>query len=785
MARIKVKLQDTTPARVVFLDPDATDGANFDRNLFMADGSLATPASVRTWLGVAAAPNPRERPPATGGVNHHRLLQGLLLGDDHPQYTQWAQEETIIESWTWAIGAVEQWNIDASRVAQTIPFVVTREVSDVAARYAGLQVNSHHTALGTRGGIELSLENVTSPADGDMGNQLGLWEGGVNTGTDDVALYPPNAAAGGYRWLHDASQNSEGDLIFYSHNLSAVGTEIYRHWRDATQMGFVDGTAAAPVLTFSADRDTGIYRAGSNQLGFTTAGVVRVAISTSLFTSDVTSRWASGTAAAPAVAFQADINSGLYSISADIMGFSTAGTERFRIGSLGQWGLAGANYGTAGQVLTSNGAALAPTWQDDGGVQSLISGHGIGIDDYADPANPIVFVDESDEFYWTGQHIFTSAVTKIGDAPTETITGANPSLQISGSTAFALMARYDTTASGPNLVIVKSRSATIGGHAILVSGDNLGALSFGGSNGTAFEHNKARIIAFVDGAPGAANDFPTRLSFYTTPEGSSTVAERWRITNAGHWQALADNTQVQLGVGQDLTLYHNGTDSVIANITGELNIQSPARVRVELTSGVDMLNLTAGASVFGSAQAAEEVLAINGMAGFTRDVRFQSTGVNRWLLRTDATAEGGANAGSNFNIISRNDAGAQIAVVLNLTRSTGAATFSGLINAALGATGTPTYSFTGDLNTGMWSPGADIVALSTNAIERFRVANARVSATVPITLQGYTVATLPAGTVGDTAYVTNALLPVFGVAVAGGGAVVIPVFYNGAAWIVG
>ena len=51
---------------------------------------------------------------------------------------------------------------------------------------------------------------------------------------------------------------------------------------------------------------------------------------------------------------------------------------------------------------------------------------------------------------------------------------------------------------------------------------------------------------------------------------------------------------------------------------------------------------------------------------------------------------------------------------------------------------------------------------------------------------GYTVATLPtAGVAGRCAYVTNALAPTFGAAVAGGGAVVIPVFDNGAAWIVG
>ena len=51
---------------------------------------------------------------------------------------------------------------------------------------------------------------------------------------------------------------------------------------------------------------------------------------------------------------------------------------------------------------------------------------------------------------------------------------------------------------------------------------------------------------------------------------------------------------------------------------------------------------------------------------------------------------------------------------------------------------------------------------------------------------GYTVATLPtAGTAGRIAYVTNALAPTFGAAVVGGGAVVIPVFDNGTAWIVG
>ena len=50
---------------------------------------------------------------------------------------------------------------------------------------------------------------------------------------------------------------------------------------------------------------------------------------------------------------------------------------------------------------------------------------------------------------------------------------------------------------------------------------------------------------------------------------------------------------------------------------------------------------------------------------------------------------------------------------------------------------------------------------------------------------GYTVATLPTGVIGYRAYVTDALTPTFGATVVGGGAVTIPVFFDGANWIVG
>lgn len=47
-------------------------------------------------------------------------------------------------------------------------------------------------------------------------------------------------------------------------------------------------------------------------------------------------------------------------------------------------------------------------------------------------------------------------------------------------------------------------------------------------------------------------------------------------------------------------------------------------------------------------------------------------------------------------------------------------TLTGAMLFPLGAVGTPSVSFDGDTNTGVWSPGADIVAVSTGGTERWR-----------------------------------------------------------------
>ena len=58
--------------------------------------------------------------------------------------------------------------------------------------------------------------------------------------------------------------------------------------------------------------------------------------------------------------------------------WQTAGSERLRIGNSGQIGIAGANYGTDGQVLTSKGGSAAVQWADAGGGQWTFLGASSG-----------------------------------------------------------------------------------------------------------------------------------------------------------------------------------------------------------------------------------------------------------------------------------------------------------------------------------------------------------------------------------------------------------------------
>jgi hypothetical protein len=97
---------------------------------------------------------------------------------------------------------------------------------------------------------------------------------------------------------------------------------------------------------------------------------------------------------------------------------------------------------------------------------------------------------------------------------------------------------YTATAFAPghgSFLGLHRANGTMASPAIVANGDTLGAVYFGGYDGSTYLRSAA-IDCVVDGAPGA-NDMPSRLVFSTTADEASSPTERMRITSYGTFLA--------------------------------------------------------------------------------------------------------------------------------------------------------------------------------------------------------------------------------------------------------
>lgn len=296
-------------------------------------------------------------------------------------------------------GAILRWDIDTERIYQT--------VSQIVDNNSGLKVR-----VPTRTTASIELTNVDDTVDANL--TLGLWE--VNDTHESLALH-------GFRFFMEGAPVGEAYLKLFRHDNSDTGSEVWRVTRTASGIDFfeqvraLDGTGSAPGYSFTSDPNSGIVSTAADTVGISAGGAVRLSVSTSAIsatqpfrgqagtttaptysfstntntgmrlssanvlaftvngtdralltgtalTMSVVTQGPSGTAGGPAYAFSGDPNTGPFSAGPDIYALATGGNERFRIGASGEWGLGGANYGTLGQVLTSNGSSAAPTWED-------------------------------------------------------------------------------------------------------------------------------------------------------------------------------------------------------------------------------------------------------------------------------------------------------------------------------------------------------------------------------------------------------------------------------------
>ena len=156
-------------------------------------------------------------------------------------------------------------------------------------------------------------------------------------------------------------------------------------------------------------------------------------------------------------------------------------------------------------------------------ITQLGTGNALLVEDSANPdASPFVITA-------TGNSIqgFTSSITGAG--------GVAAINQVVGTTSTGSRQGFvysSTPTAASTNEMAKSASATVGTHAIVVSGETLGTVRFSGSDGTNFIRG-AEIGGFVDGTPGT-NDMPGRLEFSTTADGDTAPTERMRIDSTGN-----------------------------------------------------------------------------------------------------------------------------------------------------------------------------------------------------------------------------------------------------------
>ena len=309
--------------------------------------------------------------------------------------------------------------------------------------------------------------------------------------------------------------------------------------------------------------------------------------------------------------------------------------------SLGATGLVpiaqlGTGTPTGSKFLRDDGTFQVPPGGGGGVVVSIVAGHGIGVDDYADPTNPIVFVDESDGFYWTGHHTFAGSYV---DFLTELRVGGTP------GTAGQLL--FSQGAGLPPQWLTRTLTAGAG----LTGGGDISAsrtLDVGAGTGITVNANDVALSAASIASLALADTAVQPARLLTAGAG---------LTGGG--DLSADRT-FDVGAGTGITVNANDvalSAASIASLALADTAVQPARL---LTAGA---GLTGGGDL--SADRTFTVGAGTGITVNTDDVAITVNGVVNTLLAdmAEATIKGraaGAGTGDPTDLTA-----AQVATIVN------------------------------------------------------------------------------------------------------------------------
>jgi hypothetical protein len=237
-----------------------------------------------------------------------------------------------------------------------------------------------------------------------------------------------------------------------------------------------------------------------------------------------------------------------------------------------------------------------------------------------------------------------------------------------------------------------------------------GELALNTADQKLFFENASGVVVSIDTANGTvtsvnASGGTTGLTFSGGPittSGTLTLAGTLAVANGG----TGATTLTGVVKGNGTSAFTAGTVSLTSEVSGTLPVANGG-TGVTSSTGTVAVVLSNSPVLVTPNLGTPSAVTLTNATGLPL-----TTGVTGTL----AVANGGTGVTTSTGTTS---------VVLSnspvlVTPTLGAASATSIAT-GLGAVGTPSYTFTGDLNTGMWSPAADTVAFSTNGAERMRV----------------------------------------------------------------
>jgi hypothetical protein len=418
---------------------------------------------------------------------------------------------------------------------------------------------------------------------------------------------------------------------------------------------------------------------------------------------------ASGTAAAPGISFASDPNTGIYNPSADNLSFSTGGVQRLSIASDGTVNVVG-NLTEGGNNVVSVG--------DTGTVTStmILDGTIVNGDINASAA----IVDTKLATISTAGKVSNSATTATNANTASAIVARDGSGNFSASaittsadaTIFGVRVGRGNNAVSTNTAVGSGAlNANAGGNQNTAFGVNALAACGGGILNTAVGIG---AVASNNSAIGSRN---VGVGAYALANGTSgqenvAIGESALLPCTG-----SKNTAVGFAAGSGLTTGSNNT--IIGSISGTAGLSDTVIIGAGPT---ERLRITSAGNVGIGTSAPDNALHVNGNISFG----FRDAATSRSIGYTASSGAFGANSGhisfvgngTGTDIIYRTWEGNHIWQgnnALEMMRIDGA----GQIEAgSLGTAALPVWSFLADQNTGIYSPGADQVAISTGGTGR-------------------------------------------------------------------